>query len=62
MDWDDLKPKRSKTIEVGEPLGALSIGELQDRIATLRLEIERVAGEVKRKEAVQSAAKSAFKA
>ena len=61
MDWEDLKPKKAKGIEVGEPLATLSIDELKARIAGLEEEIRRVADEIKRKEAVQSAARSVFK-
>ena len=61
MDWDDIKPKTPKGIVIGEPLAAQSIDELKARIATLQAEIARVAGEIKRKEAVQAAAQSAFK-
>jgi uncharacterized small protein (DUF1192 family) len=61
MDWDDLKPKAQKGIVIGEPLAALSIDELEARTAALQAEIGRVADEIKRKEGVQAAAKSAFK-
>ena len=61
MQWDDLEPKTPKGIVVGEPLAAHSIAELNARIAALQAEIQRVTDEVRRKEAVQAAALSAFK-
>ena len=61
MDWDDLAPKKGRRIEVGESLATLSIDELKVRIAGLEEEIRRVTDEIRRKEAVQSAARSVFK-
>ena len=61
MDWDDLKPKKARAMEIGEPLGTLSIDELKARIAALEAEILRVRSEIAQKEAIQSAAKSVFK-
>ena len=61
MDWDDLKPKKPKTVEVGEPLATMSVDELRQRIAALEAEIGRVRSEMERKQAVQAAAKAAFK-
>ena len=61
MDWDDLKPKKAKAIEIGEPLATLSVDELQARITALQAEIVRVDEEMKRKQSVQAAALAAFK-
>ena len=61
MDWDDLKPKKAKAIEIGEPLATHSVDELRARIEALEAEIARVTDEMKRKQAVQAAAKAAFK-
>jgi uncharacterized small protein (DUF1192 family) len=61
MDWDDLKPKQARPIEVGEPLAAMSVDELQARIVALQAEIARVGDELQRKQSVQAAAKAAFK-
>jgi uncharacterized small protein (DUF1192 family) len=62
MTWDDDKPKPVKpAITVGEPLGTLSITELEARIAALSAEIERVRTEVKAKQAHEAAATALFK-
>jgi uncharacterized small protein (DUF1192 family) len=63
MDWDDdrLKPKRfASTITVGEPLGNLSIAELEARIAALTREIERVREEMRAKQVHEAAAAALF--
>lgn len=61
MDWDDVKPKRAKSIEIGEPLTTLSVDELRARIVALEAEIVRARDELQRKNAVQAAATAAFK-
>jgi uncharacterized small protein (DUF1192 family) len=61
MDWDDLKPKPAKTIAVGEDLRSLSVGELEQRIAALTAEIERVRQEMQAKKAYEAAAAAVFK-
>jgi uncharacterized small protein (DUF1192 family) len=61
MDWDDLKPKKPKAIEVGEVLATHSIGELEARIAALTAEIERTRRELETRRATQAAAESIFK-
>ncbi|MFM9938577.1 MAG: DUF1192 domain-containing protein [Hyphomicrobiaceae bacterium] len=61
MDWDDLKPKPKKTIEIGEDLKTHSIAELTERVAALTAEIERVNAEMARKKAHNAAAEGLFK-
>jgi uncharacterized small protein (DUF1192 family) len=61
MTWDDDRPKPVKpAIAVGEPLGTLSIAELEARIAALNQEIERVRAEMKAKQAHEAAAAELF--
>jgi uncharacterized small protein (DUF1192 family) len=60
MTWDDDRPKPAPTITVGEPLGTLSIAELEARIAALTEEIERVRAEMKAKQAHEAAAAALF--
>ena len=59
MDWDDARP-RPKTA-IGDNLGTLSLGELEQRIAGLEQEISRVKDEIKKKRAHEAAASSLFK-
>ena len=61
MDPDDLRPKPTAGIAVGDSLATLSVAELERRLAALRGEIARVEQEVARKKAMQAAAQSVFK-
>lgn len=61
MDWDDVKPKASTGLVVGENLETLSVAELEARIAALGQEIERVAAELAKKKAHETAAAALFK-
>jgi uncharacterized small protein (DUF1192 family) len=64
MDWDDDRPKPARpatAITVGEPLGNLSIAELEARIAALTREIERVQEEMRAKQSHEAAAAALFK-
>jgi uncharacterized small protein (DUF1192 family) len=61
MDWDDLKPRPAPTITVGEDLRTLSVGELEQRIAALTGEIERVRQELQTKKGHEAAAAAVFK-
>ncbi len=61
MDWDDLEPKKKPQVVVGEPLTAMSIADLEARIAALEDEIARVRGEIAAKKAQQQAASAFFK-
>jgi uncharacterized small protein (DUF1192 family) len=64
MTWDEdmAKPARpGAAITVGEPLGKLSIAELEARILALTQEIERVREELRAKRAHEAAASAVFK-
>lgn len=61
MDWEDLKPKPKPTITVGDDLKTLSVAELDERVALLTAEIERIRGEIARKKAHTAAAEDLFK-
>ena len=54
-------PKKPVAHEVGSDLATLSEHELQERIALLRSEIERLENEVRRKAASREAASAFFK-
>ncbi|MEL6299724.1 MAG: DUF1192 domain-containing protein [Pseudomonadota bacterium] len=59
-DLDRAKPK-TQPITLGEPLDTLSVGELDERVAALRSEIDRVEAEKARKSAHADAVASVFK-
>ncbi len=60
--WDDGEAKKLiKRIEIGEELERLSIAELEERIAALQAEIDRLYGKIAQKRASASAAHSVFK-
>jgi uncharacterized small protein (DUF1192 family) len=62
MDWDDLVPKKpAKGTAIGESLETLSVAELEQRVAELKREIERVEGELAKKRAHEAAASALFK-
>ncbi|MEZ5853513.1 MAG: DUF1192 domain-containing protein [Hyphomicrobiaceae bacterium] len=61
MDWDEPLKSPKRTIVVGEDLSALSVAELQARIATLNEEIERIGREITSKKAHTNAADALFK-
>jgi uncharacterized small protein (DUF1192 family) len=61
MDWDEPKPKASKAITIGEDLKSSSIAELNERIAALAAEIERIKAELQAKQAHEAAAAALFK-
>lgn len=59
---DASSPKpRPKTHEIGEPLDALSVEELRDRIALMREEIARLEAAALAKQASRQAADAFFK-
>ncbi len=63
MDDDDFRPRRpSTTHEIGQKLDDLSIDDLAERIALLRVEIERLEAARTAKQSALSAAGSFFKA
>lgn len=59
-DPDDL-PRPKPQIIVGADLSNLSVSDLEERIAALQAEIERVAAEAKVKKARAAAADELFK-
>ena len=61
MMFDDERPKKTITHEVGCDISALSADELTARIALLQSEIARLEAECGRKEAGKRAADSFFK-
>jgi uncharacterized small protein (DUF1192 family) len=62
MDWDDVKPKTLKAeASVGENLEALSVAELEARIALFEAEIARTREELTKKRAHENAAAALFK-
>jgi len=61
MDEDTDKTRQVKAHEVGMPLDALSISELEARIALLEGEISRLREAIGRKAQSRSAADAAFK-
>lgn len=61
MDWDEIRPKLGSTITVGEPLHELSVSDLEERLAALREEVQRVEQEITGKRAHERAASALFK-
>ncbi len=59
--FDPAPRKKPASHEVGQVLDALSVNELEERIALLRGEIERLEAAKKAKEASKAAADSFFK-
>jgi len=60
-DDDPLAPLRKPGHEIGQPLDALSVHELAERIDLLRAEIERLEAARLAKQAAQAAADAFFK-
>ena len=58
---DDDKPKRKISHEIGQDLSLLSVAELNERVALLNTEIERLQAAVAKKRASMDAANSVFK-
>lgn len=61
MDWDEAAHRTVKGITTGQALDTLSIGELEERVAMLAIEIDRHRAEIVRKRAQADAAASIFK-
>lgn len=59
--FDDDEVKKPKGHEVGMQLDAMSVEELNDRIALLEGEIERLRAAIDHKQKSKSAAASVFK-
>lgn len=58
---DDEKPRPAPRHAIGQPLEALSVTELDERIDELRQEIARLEAARAQKHAAQTAAESFFK-
>jgi uncharacterized small protein (DUF1192 family) len=59
---DDLKPRPKPPEHVmGQDLSTLSVHELNERIALLKIEIARLEADVAKKQSSKSAAESVFK-
>ena len=61
MDWEDARPKKKPAHELGADLTVLSVKELEEYIAVLVAERQRVETMLAAKKASQQAAHSAFK-
>jgi uncharacterized small protein (DUF1192 family) len=59
--FDDEPRKKPKPHEIGQDLSLLSVAELNQRIALLRAEIERLEAELQAKGATKSAAEALFR-
>jgi uncharacterized small protein (DUF1192 family) len=58
---DDDRPRKKVTHEIGQDLSLLSVEELNERIALLNSEIERLQTAATKKRASKTAADSFFK-
>jgi uncharacterized small protein (DUF1192 family) len=58
---EEDRPRKKITHEIGQDLALLSVGELNERIALLQQEIERLQAAATSKEASRSAADKFFK-
>ena len=58
---EDDRPKRRIAHEIGQDLALLSVGELNERVALLRTEIERLEAALARKQASRNVADEVFK-
>ncbi len=58
---DDDKPRKKISHEVGQDLSLLSVGDVEDRIAMLSAEIERLKADAAKKRASRDAANAFFK-
>jgi len=61
MEWDEVKPKPKPGAAIGENLEAMSVAELEARIADLEREIARVKMELDAKRRHENAASALFK-
>ncbi|WP_420961366.1 DUF1192 domain-containing protein [Brucella sp. IR073] len=59
--FDDELPVRKTNHEIGQDLSLLSVAELEERIAALRVEIERLEADRDRKDASKAAAEALFR-
>jgi len=58
---DDDRPKPKSVHEIGQDLSMLSLAEIDDRIAVLKAEIQRLSETRARKDASRSAADAFFR-
>jgi uncharacterized small protein (DUF1192 family) len=58
---DDDRPRKKVTHEIGQDLSLLSIEELQQRVALMQTEIERLTTSINSKQATKSAADKFFR-
>jgi uncharacterized small protein (DUF1192 family) len=58
---DDDKPRKKITHELGEDLSLLSFEDIEDRVAALAAEIERLKADAAKKRASRDAANAFFK-
>ena len=58
---DDDRPRKKITHEIGQDLSLLSVEELNERIALLSSEVERIKEAVAKKRASRDAANNVFK-
>lgn len=58
---DDERPRPKPAHEIGQDLSLLSVHELDERVAVLQAEIERLRADRARKETSRQAAASIFK-
>ena len=58
---DDDRPRKKVSHEIGQDLSLLSVEELNERIALLSSEVERIKEAVAKKRASRNAANNVFK-
>lgn len=58
---DDDKPRKKISHEIGQDLSLLSVGDVEDRIAMLAAEIERLKADAAKKRSSRDAANAFFK-
>ncbi|GHB38898.1 hypothetical protein GCM10007094_30470 [Pseudovibrio japonicus] len=61
FDDDDTPRRATSGVVLGEPLSALSIHELNERLEQLKAEITRVEDEIKTKSNISASAERFFK-
>lgn len=59
--FDDEPVKKPRIHEIGQDLSLLSVSDLNERIAQLRAEIERLEAELKTKGVTKAAAEALFR-
>ncbi len=59
--FDDEPKKPARVHEIGQDLSLLSVGDLEERITQLRIEIGRLEAELKSKGSTKAAAEAFFR-